>query len=89
MESLRIVPNLEERGFDVLAELGIEQVDRDGRVAHTTRLEVGGLPNATAAGRPGVMIAVRIPGEPRVVIAETTLALFLGAADALRARYGA
>lgn len=84
MESLKIVM---DAGADRFAALdGLE----DGRVyIQNVRegIEVGVLPAGMASGAPSVAICVPLPNG-RVVIAETSLALFLTAADAFRARYG-
>lgn len=76
-EVLHVIPDLERQGF------------RDGEypvVEHKGPLTIGGMSNGTEAGKPVVIIGVDL-GE-RVLVAQTTLALFLTAADALRARYG-
>lgn len=78
MEALNVVPDLERAGF------------RDGTYAvteHAGPLTVGGMANGTARGKPTVMIGLD-RGEDGVLVAQTTLALFLSAADALKARYG-
>jgi hypothetical protein len=48
---------------------------------------VAALPQGTASGKPSVAVRVELP-DGTVVVAETTLALFLTAADAIKARYG-
>ena len=53
----------------------------------TTITSIAGLPKGTVEGRPSVAIRVDLP-DGRVVLAETTLRLFLRAAEALAARYG-
>lgn len=45
------------------------------------------LADGMASGRLSVMLRLDLP-DGRVVLAETSLRLFLAAADALRARYG-
>jgi hypothetical protein len=48
-----------------------------------------GLPAGMQSGKPAVGILVRLPdGDATPVFAETSLAMFLTIADALRARYG-
>lgn len=77
MEALRIVPDLTQQGF------------RDGRYPteeHTGPIVVGGMPEGTESGKPVVMIGFDL-GE-QVLVAQTTLALFLSAADAFKAKYG-
>lgn len=51
------------------------------------------LPNGTVSGKPTVTFRIGVADPtgqepPGVVLAETTLALFLTAADAFKARYG-
>ncbi len=50
-------------------------------------LTITALSGGTVGGRPSVMLRLDLP-DGRVVLAETTMRLFLMAADALRARYG-
>lgn len=76
MESLNIIPDLEEKGF------------RDGRYPveeFKGQISIGGLGEGTLSGKPTVMIGFDL-GE-QVLVAQTTLALFLSAADALKAKY--
>ena len=77
MEALHIIPDLERQGF------------RDGEyevVEHKGSVTIGGMGHGTEADKPVVMIGLDM-GEG-VLVAQTTLALFLSAADALKARYG-
>ena len=60
---------------------------RAGDVLTGEHLEVGGLAAGMVSGAPSVAIRVDLP-EGKVAIAETSLALFLQAADALKARFG-
>lgn len=53
----------------------------------TGTIRVAGLEQGTREGKPSVGIGFELP-DGRVVLAETTLALFLTAADALKAAYG-
>lgn len=63
-------------------------VDRS-RVVHVTEgMSIGGLTDGMVSGKPSVAIRVDLPDSDQVVIAETSLALFLSAADALKARFG-
>ncbi len=48
---------------------------------------IAGLPHGTVEGRPSVTVRIELP-DGQTVLAETTLRLFLRAAEALRARYG-
>ena len=63
-----------------------------GKVTHLpavgmTTLGFAILPEYTEQKRPGVAIRVNLPNG-HVVVADTTLAMFLTAADAFKARYG-
>lgn len=57
------------------------------RVAFADNLSIAGLAGGMQSGRPSVMLRIDLH-DNRTVICETSLALFLTAADALRARYG-
>lgn len=48
---------------------------------------VAALPRGTESGKPTVTVRVELP-DGTVVLAETTLTLFLSAADAFKARHG-
>lgn len=50
-------------------------------------LEITGLAGGLTSGKPSVAIRIDLPHE-MVAIAQTSLALFLTAADALKAKYG-
>ena len=79
MIPLTLIPDLEVRGF------------REGTYGVTEyqgEIIVGGMPKATASGKPSVMIALEDPETGGYLVAETTLQLFLTAADALKAKYG-
>jgi hypothetical protein len=80
MESLKIVLNLETEGF------------RDGIYGVTEIVGpfvIGGMEAGTCAGKPVVMIGIDDPDhDDNLFVAQTTLALFLTAADALKAKYG-
>jgi hypothetical protein len=55
---------------------------------HEVRLDaVAAMARGTQSGKPTVMCRVNLP-DGSVVVAETTLALFLAAADAFRIRHG-
>jgi hypothetical protein len=80
---LRVIPDLTQQGL----------VDGEDYLVAKQEGEVivGGMPEATASGNPGVMIAFGSFGpkdSEGFLVAETTLTLFLTAADALKARYG-
>ncbi len=57
-----------------------------GDLTETSRLTIAGCPEGTSGGKPSVLILHDVKGVP--VFCETTLALFLTAADALKAKYG-
>jgi hypothetical protein len=81
MESLKIFPDVERAPiFEGLAK------SRD-ELTECHDLRVGGLKAGTSGGKPSVIIAAKTP-DGDCVVAETTLALFLSAADALKARLG-
>lgn len=70
----------DERQMAVLNE-HLHHVAVDGEI------EIGGLDGGMSSGKPSVAFCFGLPsGE--VVLAETSMALFLTAADALKARYG-
>lgn len=63
---------------------------RGKHVIHLTdgsTIGIAALPGGMRSGRPSVAIRIDLDGQ-RVVFVETSLRLFLAAADALRARYG-
>jgi len=77
MEHIQIIPDLEEQGF------------KDGEyptIDYKGPITIGGMDNGTASGKPVVLIGIEV-GED-VMVVQTTLALFLTAADMLKARYG-
>ncbi len=53
----------------------------------TEHMAVAALSSGMTSGRPSVAIRFDLP-DGKVVIAETSMRLFLGAADMFRARYG-
>lgn len=78
-----------------MTDVTIVPTIRDGEFAHLKsedvqagRLElIGGLPDGMASGNPSVAMLVRM-NDGRYVFAETSLVLFLSAADAMRAAHG-
>jgi hypothetical protein len=57
-------------------------------VRHITNgMQIAGLPGGLKSGKPSVAIRIDLD-DNEVVFAETSLVLFLTAADALKARYG-
>lgn len=77
MESLRIIPDLEAQGFKD-GEYVVEE--------HKGEVVIGGMDKGTVQGKPVVMIGIEREGK--VIVMQTTLALFLTAADSLKAKYG-
>ena len=63
--------------------------DLKGKTIHHVRegIQVATLEGGTTSGKPSVSIRIPI-SDKEVVIAETTLALFLTAADAFKAKHG-
>ena len=79
MPALNIV--LQEPAWPELREAG-------ARDHHTTKaIGVTGLVGGMASGKPSVAFRIDLD-DGSSVIAETSLALFLTAADAMKARYG-
>jgi hypothetical protein len=59
------------------------------RLAHTTEpIAIGALAGGMKSGKPSVAIAMYLPNNGGCVLGETSLALFLATADALKARFG-
>lgn len=82
MPSLAVIPNADGAWPD-LADREIHHVtEEEGSIA------VAGLAGGMESGAPSVAIRIDCPDGETVVVAETSLRLFLTAADALKARYG-
>ena len=81
MESLTIIPGLERQGFRDKPYTVVE---------YTGPVTIGGMAKGTESGKPVVMIGIfGIDADDNdVLVIQTTLALFLNAADALKARHG-
>jgi len=78
LEALILIPDLERSGF------------RDGSyriVENKKSLTIGAMANGTEQGNPIVMVGMELE-DKSILVAQTTLALFLGAAEALKAKYG-
>jgi hypothetical protein len=59
------------------------------KLGHTKEpVRITGLAGGMESGKPSVCIGLFLPHNGGCVIGETSLALFLTAADALKARYG-
>ena len=63
---------------------------QDGKVTWLRggNISIAALSKGTTSGRPSISIRIDLP-DGKVVIAETSLRLFLGAAEAFKAKYGA
>lgn len=77
MEHLTIVPNAD----GMLAEYD------PAKVVELGDAKVGGLAGGMQSGKPSVVLAFDL-GDGAVAVAQTSLALFLAAADGLKAAYG-
>ena len=59
------------------------------KLAHTTEpIRIAALEGGMESGKPSLVIGCFLPNNGGCVIAETSLALFLSAADAFKARFG-
>jgi hypothetical protein len=95
MESIGVCPNV-ENGLPIITEAAVAagsqaptlgHLIQEGVIAEGTDINIGGLAHGTQAGYPTVWLVVAVKdGKP--VFIETTLALFLTAADALKAAHG-
>jgi len=87
MPVLTITPDLDQNPWRDLKREALED-----RLHVTEPFRVGCLPGGMVSGKVSVMIAAPLPpdgeGKVRWVFIETSLSLFLMAADAFRARYG-
>ena len=72
-------------GDRLIEDLADREIIHLGNDAQPIR--IGALDGGMASGRTSVAFGFELPGG-QVVLAETSLRLFLVAADALRARYG-
>ena len=70
---------------DLAGKIGTDQVVHLGNEAPP--IQLSGLENGMSSGKPSVMIRLDLP-DGRTVLAETSLALLLIAADAFKARFG-
>lgn len=71
----------------VLEEPAWPDVDLRKVVYLDSMIGVTGLENGMKSGKPSVAFRFDLP-DGKIVIAETSMALFLTAADALKAKYG-
>jgi hypothetical protein len=77
MIALSIIPDLE----------GKLKGDPEDCVEPVGLLVIGGLGRGTMEGNPVAVIAAKLP-DGKTLVAQTSLKLFLTAADALKAKYG-
>lgn len=84
MPQLTITVNIDETPWEDIAEKrGTDQmIEAMGGVP----IRIGALPRGMASGATAVAIMIELP-DGRVVLTETSLALFLMAAQALKAKY--
>lgn len=83
--ALRIMLDGDGAFPDLAGKIGTDDVIHLGNDAPPIGVAV--LEHGTASGRPSIMLRVDLP-DGRTVLAETTWALFAGAAQAVAARYG-
>ena len=86
MQSLSITINIDEDPWIDLAELSRVGKVRTAMAHEAGQIRVGGLPRGMESGATAVEILIPLP-DGTVVLTETSLKLFLAAADVLRARY--
>ena len=81
------MPNIDIRlsGDGAIPEM--KEAAEAGKVHRTDNFILSALPAGMKSGRTSVAICVELP-DGQWVFAESSLRLFLAAADALRARYG-
>jgi hypothetical protein len=85
---MSIVEEIRQRTGSHAASLG--DLIEEGHIIYPgdySAINIGGLSRGTSEGKPVVWILVDVPnGKP--VLAQTTLSLFLTAADTLKAKWG-
>lgn len=86
MQVIKITVNVDRDPWEDLAELEKQDKLLTAMADEAGSIRVGALPHGMQSGRTSVAIAVPLP-DGRIVLTETSLALFLAAADALRAAY--
>lgn len=97
MPALSLKMNLEEKGLDAIALLMQKHGSNDPEVLRASgdlivmgneaRVEVGVMPRGMQSGKASVMFCFTLP-DGKVVLVETSLAVFLAAAQAFNARHG-
>lgn len=58
-----------------------------GEIPQTEDLEIAALRGGMSSGKPSIMIRFNLP-DGKVALGQTSLALFLSAAEAFKAKYG-
>lgn len=64
------------------------EIGEGDAIQSTAPIKIGGLARGMASGAPSALIVLELPHGGGRVWAQTSLALFLTAADALKARHG-
>jgi hypothetical protein len=82
MVCLHVVPDATRAKIDMLPDNENDVID-----LAAGSFTIAGIPDGTASGAPAVALVFPLP-DGHVAVAQTTLALFLTATDALRARHG-
>jgi hypothetical protein len=96
--NIHVVLDAEQTPLSILEDLyrahpecdTAEKLVKAGHLVHITndaQIDIGGMPKGTKQGNPTVMFAFKTSDDKGVIV-ETTMALFLSAADALRNVYG-
>lgn len=82
MPDMKIRPRVDETGgFDEVQGVGLDKI-----VHLTNTITVGSLTSGMESGKPSVAFCFTLP-DGRVVVAETSLALFVAAARGLTAAH--
>jgi hypothetical protein len=87
MPALSIVLDVEARGFRAMRDLDGHNDPRLIHMGEDARIELGALDAGMQSGAPSIAFCFDLPNG-QVVLAESSLALLLTAADLLKARYG-
>lgn len=86
MPVLSLTLNLDENPWNDLAGLREQGKLITAMGEESGPIRIGGLPNGMESGATAVEIALRLP-DGTLILTETSLKLFLAAADALRVVY--
>lgn len=85
MTGITVVLDVTQPSQDPTLNL-VQAAHLKGDLAEATALTFAACPEGTKAKKPTVMLMMDVMGTP--IYGETTLALFLTAADAFKAKYG-